>query len=59
MREKLSPLPKPTVDHADHDRVALAGRAKVLIRRKVGPARRVNLAAKKGDNAFWPVSFPM
>ena len=52
MRKKLTSLPEPTaLAHACLDGVDPAGRAKVFIWRKVGPARRVTLPSKKGDPA--------
>ena len=62
MRKKSTPLPEPRANfpittelaHAlivSLDRVDPARRAKVFIRRKVGPARRVTLPSQKGNSA--------
>ena len=59
MRKKLTPMPESragfpmtTVLALTHlDRVDPAGRAKVFVWRKVGPARRVTLPSKEGDPA--------
>ena len=62
MRKKLTPLPEPRANfpittelaHAlivSLDRVDPARRAKVFIRRKIGPARRVSLPSQKGSPA--------